>query len=361
VAKPSRSQTIWIVVGSLLQASLLAGLWFAFVYQGFGDDVLVIGGGGGAPPEAYSVYTGEGITRQQFEQRPLAVMIAGDPITRPQSGLGIADVVVEMEAAQGITRFMALFQSVIPEQIGSIRSARNDYIDLARGFDAVFVHWGGEKLALDRLASDNTEEIDQFQNGDLFYRDPAIPAPHNGFTTEDGMQEGLERYDYERTPKFSDWEFTDASDLADRPTAGLLELIYGSQEFNIEYAYDPDTNTYARSQGGLAHEDAVSGSQIATTNIIVMRAGHRTYSQAGGYLEVAIQNGGECSLYRDGREIPCKWDKGSQDDPLIFETLQGSPLSLTPGKTWVQVMLPGADVDWSASYAVDFTGQSKVR
>jgi hypothetical protein len=301
-------------------------------------------------PEALSVYTGEPITKRTAQKRALGVMIAGDPITRPQSGLAEADVVVEMEAAPGITRFLALFQSVFPEEIGSVRSARNDYIDLAEGFDSVLVHWGGEKKALDRLAVSDAAEIDQFANGDLFYRKPGIPSPHDGFTTAELMLEGLKRYDYARPPTFSAWDFMEDGSESTRPLRGTLSVIYGNPDFNVEYMYRPDSNTYLRRQGGALHRDGNTDEIIAPKNIVVMRANHFVYQQQGGYLQFDLESGGKCDLYQNGEEIDCTWQKGDETEPLIFKDSEGKVLPMVIGPTWIQVVLPTADVTWQPTF-----------
>lgn len=300
-------------------------------------------------PEAYSAYTGLGISKKVARQRAVGVMIAGDPITRPQSGLGEADIVVEMEAAPGITRLLAIFQSILPKEIGSIRSARNDYIDISAGFDAVFVHWGGEKRALDRLAGSDTPEIDQFANGDLFYRKLSVPAPHNGFTTGEYMVDGLERFDYDRAPTFNEWHFSEDATLAERPSGGQLDLTYGSYDFDVTYEYDQETNTYLRSQGGAEHQDANTGQTVQPKNVLVLRANYFVYSSAGAYLQFDIAKGGDCTLYQNGQEIDCEWVKGDKEaDPIkILDPKTGRELSLVAGQTWIQVMLPTARVVWA--------------
>jgi hypothetical protein len=69
---------------------------------------------------------------ENYNQRPIAVMLAEDPITRPLSGIGAADMVIEMPVITGsITRMMAIYQCELPEEIGSVRSARHDFIPLA--------------------------------------------------------------------------------------------------------------------------------------------------------------------------------------------------------------------------------------
>jgi len=93
-----------------------------------------------------------GIACDNAIKRPLAVMMAGDLEAWPLSGISEADLVVEMPVVtNGITRYMAVFVCGNPKEIGSIRSARHDFIPLAMGFDAIFAHWGGSHFALEKL------------------------------------------------------------------------------------------------------------------------------------------------------------------------------------------------------------------
>lgn len=70
----------------------------------------------------------EAITR-----RPLAVMINNAPAARPQSGLSSADIIMEVLAEGGITRYIAIFQSEgADETVGPVRSIRPYLIELGR-------------------------------------------------------------------------------------------------------------------------------------------------------------------------------------------------------------------------------------
>lgn len=354
VARTSRGQVVLIVAASVLEWALLVGSCIGAAYW-FSDKPCC-----GNPavawrtqlaripaPEAYSSYTGLGVTTEQARQRPIAVMISGDDVTRPQSGLGLADVVVEMEAAPGITRMLALFQSVLPREIGSIRSVRNDYIDLAEGFDAPIVHWGGERLALDRLAANpQVDDIDQFVNGDLFFRKPGIPGPHDGFTTGDLMLEALQRYEYERAPAFSAWIFKEDAPRGKRPTAGTLTIPYGNTLFDVEYEYDAERNGYLRSQGGAPHDEALNARQIAPKNVLVVEVPHFVYETHGAYQVFDFSAGGDCTLYQDGREVPCQWKKGDETAPLVATDVDGHVLPIVVGQTWIEVVQPGTGVLW---------------
>src|SRR3990167_1280909 len=85
---------------------------------------------------------------ENYNRRPLAVMLAVDSVARPLSSIYVADVVVEMPVVKdSINRFMGIYVCNKPEEIGSVRSARHDFIPLAAGFDAIYSHWGGSNFS----------------------------------------------------------------------------------------------------------------------------------------------------------------------------------------------------------------------
>ena len=83
-------------------------------------------------------------------RRPLAVVIENHADSRPQSGLGMADVVYEAVAEGGITRFMAIFYCAAAASntnydVGPVRSARTYFLDLASEYAdyPLYAHVGG--------------------------------------------------------------------------------------------------------------------------------------------------------------------------------------------------------------------------
>src|SRR3989344_5606412 len=111
-----------------------------------------------------------GLVCDNYAKRPIAVMMASDPIARPLSGIGQADIVVEMPVTpNGITRMMAVFQCASSfdsaqgklAEIGSIRSAREDFLPLVASFRALYAHWGGEREALNKLNNRILDNIEK--------------------------------------------------------------------------------------------------------------------------------------------------------------------------------------------------------
>ena len=89
-------------------------------------------------PEPEPVYpyanplTGEGLEEDISGQRPIAIMINNLKKSLPQAGVSQADIIYEIPAEGGVTRLLALFQSVEGVgEIGTVRSARDYYVSLA--------------------------------------------------------------------------------------------------------------------------------------------------------------------------------------------------------------------------------------
>ena len=80
--------------------------------------------------------------------RPVAVMINNDVRAQDvQAGLPHADIIYETEIEGGETRLMAVFQDAQKvENIGTVRSCRYAYIDLAMGHNAVYVSRGYDSI-----------------------------------------------------------------------------------------------------------------------------------------------------------------------------------------------------------------------
>ena len=129
--------------------------------------------GASSPSGTVCPIDGEPATPQDIQRRPLAVMIENSPQARPQSGLTEACVVYEAITEGGITRFLAVYLHGNPAVIGPVRSARPHFIDLAREYEAAFVHCGESYEALQILQ----HRPDDFQPGPDEVRRPVLARP----------------------------------------------------------------------------------------------------------------------------------------------------------------------------------------
>lgn len=292
-----------------------------------------------------------GVICENYDRRPFAVMYAGDAIARPLSGIASADLVVEAQVITGsITRMMAIFTCGSPSQIGSIRSARHDFIPLAQGFDAVYVHWGGSHFALERLKQKIIDNIDALRNPfNVFYRDETIPAPHNGFTSTDRIVSSSEKLGYRAKNKFEGNLFYSDEDIknelsqkdscASQKKFCTLTIPYAGS-YRVVYNYDFEKNLYLRSRGGKAEVDKLDGKQVEVRNIVVMIA--KSKQIEGQYNDIDIEGKGDAIIYQNGREIKGSWQKDelNKQSKLTFFDDSGQEIKFTPGKIWIEIVDP---------------------
>lgn len=286
-----------------------------------------------------------GVACDHPNRRPIGVMLAGDAINRPMSGFSQADMVWELPVlVSNVTRLLAVYQCGEPTDIGSVRSARHDYLFLADGVDAVMGHWGGSYHALNRIAVGEFETINALTNPhNAYFRKDHLPAPYNGFTTYERLWNALEKLGYRTETKFEGYEFKDDSPISDRPAAGTLTVAWPGA-FRVHYEYDPATNRYVRYWAGVKQVDAADDQVVSPSAVVVMRAANEFADGPGGYNEVGIEGEGEMVVYQDGQEIKGIWKKNvlNKKDPVHFLNEQGQPIVFTRGQVWV--MTPSADV-----------------
>lgn len=287
-----------------------------------------------------------GLECDNAKRRPLAVMMAGDLEAWPLSGIGDADMVIEMPVVtDGITRYMAVFICNDPKEIGSVRSARHDFIPLAMGLDAIFAHWGGSHFALDKLDNKIMNNINAlYLDGSVFYRKASFPKPHDGFTTMEKMLDYSKKMDYRMENGFAGYNFYDDENPMDKD--GELSIAYPSV-YEVDYTYNHKTNSYLRYKGKKKDIDKLTSKQVAVKNVVIMYAESKQIE--GQYNSVAIEGSGDAVIYQNGLEIKGKWkkDKGDRKSKLYFYNESGEEAKFVSGQTWIQIVQPNQEAKWS--------------
>ena len=280
-------------------------------------------------------------------RRPIAVMIAGDAIARPLSGLSEADLIFNMPViTDSITRMMGIYVCNSPKELGSVRSTRDDFIPLARGLDAILAHWGGSHFALDVLDKGIMDNIDALKDsGSIFFRKSGIAPPHNGFTSYTRLSGAAEKFDYRLENNFSGYLHLEG-DLTSVATTTKTLLVGFPGSFQVKYIYNPTDNSYWRWRGGTKEMDKNNGQQVSAKNVAIMFAQSRQIE--GQYNAVDVEGSGKGIVYRNGEEIFGTWKKDAknQTSKLYFYNSSGEEIKFVPGQIWVEVVQPDQTVSW---------------
>ena len=291
-----------------------------------------------------------GIECENYNRRPIAVMLGMDPITRPLSGISMADLVIEMPViTSSITRLMAVYACEDPAEIGSVRSARHDYIPLAMGLDAIFAHWGGSHFALDKLDAGIMDNVDAMKNPyNAYWQKSGISMPHNGFTSMARLINAAEKLGYRLANRFEGYPHLEELKVKSQKLKvnGKLAIGYPGH-YAVYYQYNSETNSYKRWREGTPEIDKLTNKQVEVANVVVMRAASRMI-QSPDYNDVDIEGTGEAIAYRNGEEIRGTWKKeGSYTkSKLYFLDSQGEEIKFVPGKIWIEIVEPNQEVKW---------------
>lgn len=358
--KRRERSVIYIISGIAALVVVIVGLgawagWFAKVAQQPADQNSIFGQlpiGGNAAPGVNNAFSGlSGMPCAHPNRRAIAVMLAGDPINRPLSGASQADMMFELPAlTNGVTRLLGAYQCQEPVDIGSVRSARHDYLFLAEGIDAIVGHWGGSYHALNRIAAGEFQTINALQNPyNTYFRKSNLPAPYNGFTTYERLWNALQKLGYRQETTFAGYQFKDDAPAGERPAGGTLAIAWPGA-FRVSYEYESATNRYVRYWAGVKQIDATDKKVVAPSAVVIMRATNQLAVGEGGYNEVGIEGKGALEVYQDGKASKGTWTKNELEkkDPVHFLNEQGDPIVFTRGQIWIMTVEPDKTVAWEA-------------
>ena len=327
-----------------------------------------------------------GLPCENWNRRPIAVMQPADPTARPAAGFSEADMVVEMPAyTSSNTRLMGIYVCNIPTEIAAIRSARHDSIHIAKGLDAIFVHWGYSIFAENLLKEKVIDNVDCMASSYCDRNQALIDAgarlEDTGRITNENALKMLSESGYRNTGNFSGYFHQNETPLDQRPQAGHLRVAFASP-YDAEYDYDRESNSYLRIWNGVLDTDRNSGQRLAPKNIAVIFAVSEQITNTQDYVGKGLRDpwagvpevknsgaesisgrynnmqlgdpwydttdSGDAYYYMNGQEVRGHWkkDKTKIDSKLFFYDNAGKEIKFVPGQIWVEVLEPGQNLKW---------------
>lgn len=288
---------------------------------------------------------------ENVDNRPLAVMINNHNTARPHSGIVDADIVFEVLAEGDITRFLAIFQSEIPDTVGSVRSAREYYFELAQGYDAIYVYHGAANFVNDMINSRNIDHLNGavYDNDQhLFKRDASRKAPHNSYVLLENAHEVAQEKGYVLTTDVTPFEFVDTDTTIEGEDAQTVEIGYNGQNpaHLVSFTYDEQSNNYARSEDGMETKDLITETPIKVENIFIIETEHRVFDSEGR-REVNLTSGGNGYLVQQGVIQEVEWEN---KDGQLLPVKDGQVVPFVPGKTWVNIIPTDPGLQSSVRY-----------
>lgn len=292
-------------------------------------------------PVLKSSINGLEVSPEIADRRPIAVMIENHPDSRPQSGLAEADLVYETLAEGGITRFMAVYQTVEAKDIGPIRSAREYYAVLANEIGAIYAHVGGSDEVIGQLKEGvykNISDANEYYNENFFQRIKSRYAPHNVYTSIQRLKELAEYRKYLLKASFEPWKFKFDAPASGATQASKIVIDFSLPGYEAVYAYASSTNSYIRNMAGKPHKDAATGKQIAPKTVIVQLVSVTPVpNDVLLSVDINLTGQGKAWVFQDGGVIQAAWKKTGDSRTRYYDQF-GSEISFNRGQVWVELV-----------------------
>ena len=271
----------------------------------------------------------------------LVAKIDNSSSSRPQTGLGQADMVVEVLVEGGVARFLAFYQSTIPNEIGPIRSTREVDPRLIAPFDVVFAYSGGVPANVEAVQQVATDAGHPSLGSAAYSRDPGRPAPY------DLMLDPAAALDLAGPTSGDIWfRFEEEPPVGERALTVEVAL---SPIMDLTYRWSSIDQGFLRFHGETAHVDD-TGEQIVASNVVVLSVEQfdsgRTDGAGNPVPDYQVTGTGTAFVFRDGVAITGTWERGSQDGFFRLLDEAGQPIPLAPGKVWIELMPTGRAVGW---------------
>ena len=282
-------------------------------------------------------------------KRPCAVMVNNLAASLPQYGIYDADVLFEIVAEGGITRLMAIYgdESDIPN-VCSVRSARFYYMLFAQCFDAVYLHWGADKILAEPMFDEKgIDHVNGMYNTNIFDRDyermEYMDMEHTGYLKGSQVMDEISslgirqelKDGYDSIFKFYD-EFTKPS--GDSCTKAVVNF---SEWYSSQFDYNKKTKTYKKLHNGSKHMDQKANKQLEFTNLLILEVPDITVVNQDSKIVSFDMDGGSGYLLTAGKIRRISWKKDGDFGKLEISDEDGGAVKLNVGKTYIGVTKKG--------------------
>ena len=323
-------------------------------------------------------------------RRPITAVVENHKDSRPPSGLSRADVVYEVVAEGGITRFLSVFYCDAASQdvrIGPIRSARVYLVNWAGEYadSPLFVHSGGAntvcgscpggvkpKGTVDpevdaftlltnlgwRYYSGNALDAGTNVGYPVVWRDyeriPGVASEHTFMGSTDKLYEEGAKRGFSAVSdgvawnaNFVPWKFAD--DNPQTPTASKISFGFwdGMPDYDVTWEYDKANNQYLRFNGGTKHYDLDSGEQLNAKDVVIEFVDEKGPVDKEHHMFYDVVGKGDALIFQNGSVIEGTWKKNSISSRTQFYDKNGSEISLVRGKIWIEAVPAGNKIDYN--------------
>ena len=245
----------------------------------------------------------------------------------------------------GVTRYVAVYHSSIPADVGPVRSVRPMDPAIVAPLKGLIAFSGGEAPFVAAVRAAGLQVLAQDAGNAGFYRSKDRAAPHNVHATMSTLFNQADA-NHKASPP-AQFSFARTAALATAAVSGTPATnlnIKMSGYSNPVWSWDAAGGAWLRSEGATP-ATAASGARLAAQNVLILSVVmvNTQYIDPAGtpVPETKLVGSGTGLLATGGKTIPVNWSKASVDAPISLSAGGGNAL-LAPGKTWIQLVPNGS-------------------
>lgn len=291
-------------------------------------------------PVEYAPLTGVQVEVGSLEHPVLMAKIDNNPEARPQVGLNDADIVFEELVEGGLSRYLAVWHSVIPKAIGPIRSIRPMDPDIASPFRGLIAYSGGQQRFVQMMIATRVKNVIHGQAGTdkYIYRSDKMIAPHDVIVRAQKLIAKRSKL----APPVPAFEFARDGAVPSaleygKPAGRLVASFSGGN--SPSWKYSASSGLYLRFQAGGKKDKDEHKKQLNAVNVIAQMVDE---SSEYGYVPRAHVIGrGTAWISTGGKTVKAKWVKKKRNAMTIYKLKNGDIVTLAPGRTWIELVPNG--------------------
>lgn len=291
----------------------------------------------------------------------VAVKVSDVQSAHPQYGLNEADIVFAEPNGVSYIRLCAVFHTRFAESVGPVRSIRPVDVPLLSPLKPVFGNTAAANWVLHYVESfrQHLENLYSFKAGvhgtGAYTTFPHRARVHSVCCHPDKLRQLATQMTQPPAAPYLPFAVGDerpSTELSGK-AARVISVQWGPGDtWNTSYHYDKATQQYLRDEPWGEHVLA-DGQRVRTDNVIVIRARWRMdkiYVGTGAPDPVVdiINATGTFVYAHQGSYVTGTWSKGAVDELFEFTLDDGTPLTVAPGRTFIELPQFDADVKFTA-------------
>ena len=277
-----------------------------------------------------------------LNRRLLAVKIDNHPRANPQSGIDLADMIIELRV-EGITRYISIWHESDADYLGPMRSGRPTDPTLLSAFnEPTFAISGAQAWVRSLIVSKDVNLVGETGPPSTF-RISSRSAPHNLYVNTELLREVSTGRGYpDEPPTGPIWEFGLMSDNSDPVTSVDIDFSGTSVIWKWDEVSELWLRTVNGQEGTFIDEDGTESPMGVPVMVALYVEQYTAFPPAGVSgkpLPSSRTTGtGKAFVFADGRVTEGTWERDSEQDWFILKDANGEIIPVPVGKPLVSLV-----------------------